>query len=169
MASPRARPPVRVSDVLAAAVPGLGEHLLVERIRARWAEVVGPEGARRSRPERLRDGVLAVQVDSSPWLHELTLRSGELLARAQAAHGGRVTALRFALGRLPRPAAARPAPPDAPEPVLGPEDHAEIERLTAGVGDPALAAALGRLLTKDRLARRRPDARPGQPHERHHA
>jgi hypothetical protein len=167
MASPAQRAPVRVSKLLAIALPGLEQHLLVERIREQWAGVVGPDGARRSRPESLRQGVLTVAVDSSPWLHELTLRSGELLARVQASHGGAVTALRFALGRLPSapdPRRARPAP--ARQALrLGHEDRREIEEMTAAIADPALAATLERLLTKDRLARgarEAPRDRPGQ-------
>jgi len=44
----------------------------------------------------------------------------------------------------------RPEPP-AP---LGPEEARVLEVMVAPVGDPALAASLRRLLTKDLLARR---------------
>jgi hypothetical protein len=160
-----------VSDLLAIALPGLGQHLLAERIRERWADIVGPEGSRRSRPESLRQGVLTVIVDSSPWLQELTLRSGDLLALVQASHGRAVTSLRFALGRMPnapeprREPAARPRQPRR----LDPDDRREIDQMTAGIADPALAVTLERLLTKDRLARGTREALRGQPRERHDA
>jgi hypothetical protein len=162
MASPASRAPVRVADVLTAAVPGLGQHLLVERIRERWESIVGPEGSRRSSPESLRQGVLTVAVASSAWLQELTLRSGELLARVQSRHGSGVTALRFALGRLPdaREQARRQAARPRPLRPLGADDRREIEHMTAAIADPALAAVVERLLTKDRLARGAREAHP---------
>lgn len=171
MASPVRRGPVPVSDLLAIALPGLGQHLLVEQIRERWADIVGPEGSRRSRPESLRQGVLTVIADNSPWLQELTLRSDDLLARVQVHHGRAVTALRFALGRMPnapgprREPAARPLRPRS----LDPDDRREIEQMTAGIADPALAVTLERLLTKDRLARGGREAPRGRPRERHDA
>jgi hypothetical protein len=159
-----------VSELLANAVPGLDQHLAVERIRARWADIVGPVGGRHSRPSAIRQGVLTVDVDSSPWLHELTLRAPELLARVQAAHGRGVTSLRFALGRMPAARSERAeAPARRPPRRLRPEERREIERMTAGIGDPALAQALGRLLTKDRLARGWRVAPAAEPTERHEA
>ncbi len=164
------RGPVRVADLLARAVPGLDQHLAVEAIRGRWAKIVGPEGARRSRPDSLRQGVLTVSVDNSSWLHELTLRSGDLLARVQAEHGQAVTSLRFMLGRMSpagarENAAVRPTPPRR----LRPDERREIQRMTADIADPALAATLERLLTKDRLARGWREAPGAQPTERHEA
>lgn len=112
MAASRPAAPVRVGDLLTAAVPGLSAHLLAETIRRQWPLTVGPEMARRSRPRGLRMGVLEVAVDNSPWLHEMTLRSAELLAAIRSRHGHAVTALRFSLGDTagPAPAGGRPGP-----------------------------------------------------------
>src|SRR5574341_1019450 len=98
--------PVRVRDVLAAALPGLRDHMLEEAIRKEWRQVVGRELSRCSRPGGLRMGVLDVTVDNSPWLHELTLRASELLAPLRARYGSAVTSLRFTLGIV----AAGPSP-----------------------------------------------------------
>ena len=147
--------PVRVGDVLLAALPDLRDHMLEETIRKDWGRVAGPEFSRRSWPTGLRLGVLDVSADNSPWLHELTLRSSDLLARLQSRYGAAVTSLRFTLGTVatgssPRVRERRPEPPAH----LGPEDTRVLDAMVAPVGDPALAASLRRLLAKDLLARR---------------
>ncbi len=154
--------PQRVSDLLARAIPALAEHMLEETICREWAAVAGPELARRSRPGALdRGGALEVYADNSPWLTELTMRSGDLLARLRERYGPSVTSLRFSLGRVsPRSGEARPRRRSGTTrpAALGADEAREIEALVAPVRDPEIAAALRRLLTKDRLARRQRDA-----------
>ena len=104
----RSHSPVRVSDVLIAALPALEERLLAERIRLGWRAAVGAELARRSRPGELKAGTLTVAVDNSPWLQELSMRSAEVLDAVRARFGPSVTALRLSLAG-PAPAAERSA------------------------------------------------------------
>jgi hypothetical protein len=168
------RNPVRVGNLLTAAVPALAERMLEETIRREWAQTAGPEAARRSRPGALRQGALEVSVDNSPWLQELTLRSAAIVAALRKRHGSAVIAVRFALGsgRGDADVAARPARTEAPQRRLTvPErrltvEEARIVDAAAGqVSDPALASSLKRLLTKDLLARgeRRAPAASEQP------
>jgi Dna[CI] antecedent DciA-like protein len=49
-------------------------------IAAAWAESVGPDVARRTRPGRLRDGVLTVYTAGSTWSHQLTFLAPTILA-----------------------------------------------------------------------------------------
>src|SRR5207249_11423376 len=77
----RVRAPRAVADLLVTAVPGLRERLAEHHVRRAWAALVGADVARRAQPRALVDGCLAVVVDNSPWLHELTLRAEELTAR----------------------------------------------------------------------------------------
>jgi len=118
-------------------------------------DAVGYELGRRSRPGELRMGVLEVIVDNSPWLHELTLRSDALLGALKSRYGAAVASLRFSLGQAPapRPPAARRRP--APPARLSAEEEHSVEAIAASVADPALAASLRRLMTKDLIARRR--------------
>jgi hypothetical protein len=156
--------PVRVSEVLAAAVPELGERMLEETIRKEWRLTVGAEMARRSQPAELRSGTLTVLVDNSPWLQEMHLRSAELREVLRGRYGTAVSALRFALGRLapkPEPPARRRAEPEA---RLTDSEALEVEKTGAQLNDPTLAAALRRLMTKDLIARRQ--ARPTGPGDR---
>jgi hypothetical protein len=85
---------------------------------------------------------------------ELEMRASEMLETLAARYGRSVVSLRFALGPLPAPATTPAPAAPAPSPRLGPDDARDIERATAALEDPALAGALRRLLTKDRLARR---------------
>jgi hypothetical protein len=146
--------PVRVGDVLIAALPELSDRLLEETLKAGWSQLIGAELGRRSRPGRIRAGVLEVTVDNSTWLQEMTLRSRELLARLRA-HVPSVTALKVGLGALPpmAPPAPRVERPARRFP-LSREELREIDETVATLPDPALAGSLRRLLTKDVLARR---------------
>jgi hypothetical protein len=141
--------------MLAAAVPGLRDRLLEAAIRDGWAAAVGTDAARRSRPTGLRAGVLQVAVDNSPWLAEMTLRSDQLLGAIRARHGAAVTSLRFSIGRVAMapPAVARSRPPDPPR--LDAEEQRSVEAIAASTTDPALAAVVRRLVTRDLIARRR--------------
>lgn len=132
------------------AVPELRDRLEAERIHRTWASLVGADVARHARPQGVAaNGTLHVVVDNSPWLQELTLRSGEITARI-AARFDAIRSLRFTLGRMEQPTeAARPAPPLSP-PVLGPEITREIEDTVAPIRDPDVKAAARRLLTAAR-------------------
>ena len=74
--------PVRVGELLGM-VPGLAERLAQARLIAAWPEIAGP-AAPRTRAERIEGGCLHVAVDSSGWLHRLTLEEPALLARCRA-------------------------------------------------------------------------------------
>ena len=163
------RNPVRVGNLLTAAVPALAERMLEEAIRQEWAETAGPEAARRSRPGALRQGTLEVIVDNSPWLQELTLRSAAIVAALRKRHGSAVTGVRCALGSRRRDADVGAAPARAgskePRRHLTVEETRIVDAAAGQVPDPALASSLRRLLTKDLLARgeRSAPAAPEQP------
>jgi predicted nucleic acid-binding Zn ribbon protein len=74
--------PVRVGVVLAA-LPGVAGPLAEARLLAAWPAVAGGAAAARTRPDSVEDGVLRVAVDSSGWLHRLTLEAPALLARCR--------------------------------------------------------------------------------------
>ena len=138
------------------AVPALRDRLDEVRLRGAWNALVGPDAARRSRPQALTNGCLHVVVDNSPWLQELTLRSGELTSRI-AAQFHTIRALRFTLGRVDeRPAAASPPAGDRSTRELTPDDVSEIEASVAPIRDPEARAAARRLMGPARRS-----ARPG--------
>lgn len=68
---------------------GLQERQWLQELESEWAQLVGPDVARHTRPGRLDKGWLTVFVDSSVWLNEL-VRYGKqaLLAKLQGRFGG---------------------------------------------------------------------------------
>jgi hypothetical protein len=139
--------PRAVGELLVSAVPQLEDRLQVERLRRSWGALVGPDAARRSRPQALVNGCLHVVVDNSPWLSELTLLAPDLTARLAARYPA-IRSLRFSLGGAAaeeRPPAARPAPP---APRLDEDDRRAIDAAAAAIPDPALAATARRLLVR---------------------
>jgi predicted nucleic acid-binding Zn ribbon protein len=101
--------PSAVGEILPRAFPQLAVPLLEQKIRRQWPTVVGSVVARRARPGSLSDGSLEIIVDNSVWLHELTLRSPELLARLSACFGPQIRAVRvtFGIERAPHPLSSR--------------------------------------------------------------
>ena len=102
--------PIRLGDLLTR-VPGLDAGLREARLVRAWPEIAGAASAR-SRAEAIEAGVLRVSVDSSGWLHRLTLEEPRLLARCRAiAPEVNVRAIRFHL--------ASPALGTSPDAVPG--------------------------------------------------
>lgn len=149
--------PVRIGHLLTQALPALADRLREETIRKEWSEIVGPEAARRSRPLTLRQGTLQVNVDNSPWLHELTLRVGAIAARLHERHGSAVNNVRFLLAvTAPGGPAVEPARSETSIPArrrLSAEEARQVDDAARRLTDEGLAASLKRLLTKDLLAR----------------
>ena len=138
--------PRAVGDLLVSAVPALRDRLAEVRLRGAWNALVGPDAARRSRPHALTNGCLHVVVDNSPWLQELTLRTGELTTRI-AAQFDTIRALRFTLGRVEdRPSDAASPPPSRSSRPLSPDDVREIDATVAPIRDPEVTDAARRLL-----------------------
>lgn len=150
--------PVRVGELLAG-FPGVAECLAEARMLAAWPEIAGP-AAGRSRAEHVEDGVLHVAVESSGWLHRLTLEESRLVARCQTvAPAVTVRSIRFRLAPLApveeTAAGAGPSPgPGGADEELAPDDETKdtIDVVLAPVrGHPGIAAALGRLLRAPRV------------------
>lgn len=93
--------PVRIGTLLGS-LPGLNDRLAEARLVATWATIAGPAGAR-SRAEGVDQGVLRVAVDSSGWLHRLTLEEPRLVARCREIAA--IRAIHFRLAPPPDPAA----------------------------------------------------------------
>lgn len=115
----------------------------------RWAEIVGPQLAARTMPERIafppgrrEDGTLHLRVDSGSLALELQHFEGLVVERINGFFGyGAVARLRMV---------QRPLPPQTPKPAAAartpaPGESADLEHRLTAVTDPDLRAALGRL------------------------
>lgn len=106
-----------------------------------WAELVGPDIARRSEPRTLDRGILTVIVPSSSWSAELSFLSEELLNRLRQRKYV-VERLRFIVGKIDAPARPFEAEPDV-VPALR-EIPKSLQKEIAEVPDDDLRAALQR-------------------------
>jgi len=91
--------PVRVGDLLGS-MPGLHDRLAEARLIASWPAIAGVAGPR-SRAEAVDQGVLQVSVESSGWLHRLTLEEPRLTARCREI--ATIRGIRFRLAPSPIP------------------------------------------------------------------
>ncbi len=97
--------PRPVGGLIGAVLSGMGIAERVERasVIADWAELVGPQIARVSRPVRIREETLFVEVESAAWRMELSLLRPRLLKMLNAGRtSGRIGKIVFvqADGRL---------------------------------------------------------------------
>ena len=142
----------RAGDLVEQLLKGLGLDERVHQYRALviWDEVVGPQIAARTKPVRIRDGVLEVNVDQPTWMQQLQLMKPKILARLNAELGddaireiflkrGKVTA---------RAAAIEEAPPRWRSVQLSKDEQEKIAGLLAGVADPELRQSMERFLLK---------------------
>lgn len=78
-----------------------------QQILHHWAEIVGPDLAKRSFPDRFTRGTVWVAVEGSAWAQELRMRREVILSRLDAFGGdsGLFTDIRFGVRPLPKEAA----------------------------------------------------------------
>lgn len=72
-----------IKDVLDGILKNLGSGKVPRAgiLGAAWMKAVGEPGAKHAKPVDLREGVLVVHVDSSGWLHKLTMEKMSILAK----------------------------------------------------------------------------------------
>ncbi|MEO5658062.1 MAG: DUF721 domain-containing protein [Nitrospiria bacterium] len=126
---------------------GLAAKLEEHRIIAAWPEIVGPQIAAHAAATEIRAHTLRVAVDSSPWLHELSLLKPVLLRKLDQFAGRRlVHDVLFVIGEVP---SRRPGEPTARSPrILSPEEADQIAEAVASLNDPELRATAERLLRR---------------------
>lgn len=75
--------PEAVAKILGLALKryGLEKKVAQYAFVQHWVEVVGPEVAKRTKPESIYRGILMVRVTNSVWAQELSMRRGEFLTR----------------------------------------------------------------------------------------
>jgi hypothetical protein len=151
----------RAGDLVNALLAGWGldERLRQYRAMLVWDEVVGPQIAAHTRPDRIRDGILEVGVDQPTWMQQLQLLKPQILAKLNARLGDAcLREIFLKRGSIaPRPAAS--GMKQAPRwrgVVLPAEEIAEMRALLATVSDAELRQELENLLMQQaRLTRAR--------------
>ncbi len=150
---PRMQRAAKAGDLLDSLLQGWGldERLHQYRAVLLWDDVVGPQIAARTRPERIRDGVLEVCVDQPVWMQQLQLLKPQLLAKLNRQLGdaplrdiflkrGKITG-RAATGTTPSAPSWRTV-------TLSGDEENDLQNLLAGVADQELRRGLESLLVK---------------------
>ena len=159
----RTRAATTAGDAVRAALEfrRMADDVRGERVVTEWTELVGPRIAQRTRPDKIVDRVLWIEVATAAWLHELNHLKPQLLRgllerlgepalfddlRLRLASGGRRDRVVVPGGR--RPAPAKPRPPVRP--ATGAAREA-IVREGATVDDEELRELIARVrITNDR-------------------
>lgn len=127
---------------------GLTAKLDEHRLIADWPRIVGPQIAAHATPQDLRGKTLWIVVDSSTWLHELTLLK-PLLLKKIAPHTGKadVRDVRFVIGEVSAPEdVSAHRPPEVPR--LAPEDAAAVDHAVSVLADADLRESVRRFLQR---------------------
>lgn len=149
---PRLRTAARAGDLVDTLLAGWGLNERLHQYKALliWDEVVGPQIAARTRPEKLRDGVLEVCVDQPTWMQQLQLIKPQILAKLNARLGDSgLREIYLKRGKVVAQTAAVASPSSSwRNAAIAPEEMMELRTLLAGVGDEALRRDLEALLVK---------------------
>jgi hypothetical protein len=134
---------------------GLTAKLDEHRLMVDWARIVGPQIAGHTAPRDVRGKVLWVVVDSSTWLHELTLLKPLLLEKiGPCVRTATIQDVRFVIGEVPVLEAV-PTRRQSPVTPLPPEDEAAVDRAVSVLNDSEIRESARRLLRT--AAASRPD------------
>ncbi len=68
-----------VGDIIRKLETGRGSQ--AEALNAGWVSAIGQENLRHAKPVELRDGILIVHVDSSSWIHKLSMEKAKILVK----------------------------------------------------------------------------------------
>ena len=141
-------------------IHGLSDEIRAQRVIAEWSDLVGAKVAARTRPDRIVDRILYVEVATSAWLQELTLLKAQLYLGLVSRLGDPrlFDDVRFKLaGRSRREAVTTPAARPKPPPPLVPGQPAtgatreKIVAEVAAVDDDELRELIARVrITNDR-------------------
>lgn len=76
-------------------------RLTQEEIIKVWNDVIGAKAAAHTRPVSFRKTTLAVNMDDSGWLYELTIQKKEILKKLEGKFPGKkVKDIRFRIGEI---------------------------------------------------------------------
>lgn len=92
-----------IGDILKSVFAELENKKNVSRedIESFWKELVGESGFKHSRPLTIRKEVLTVQVDSSGWMQELTMKKRNILKGLKRRLGkDRISEIHFKIGEF---------------------------------------------------------------------
>ncbi len=145
---------------------GIGDKVRQHTAPLVWAELVGPQVAGATEPERVREGVLYVAARSAVWAHELNYHKADILRRLNdriGAQAGKplIIDIRFfnkgVITKQPAPDVRPPLSPTRAELEdieVTPQERAAIDQDVSGIADETLRERLRRARLADVRTRR---------------
>jgi hypothetical protein len=130
---------------------GLDEKLHQYRALIIWDNVVGPQIAARTRPVRIREGILEVNVDQPTWMQQLQLMKPKILAQLNGELGkGTIKDIYLKRGkiniRLGEEAVDRP--PAWRMTKLSEEEKQQVDKLVEAIEDSEIRNEMEKFLSK---------------------
>ena len=149
---PRLKHAARAGDLVDKMLKGFGLDERLQQYRALiiWEEVVGPQIAARTRPVRIREGVLEVNVDQPTWMQQLQLMKPKILAQLNAELGkASIKELFLKRGKVNVRFDKPVEPPPAWRMVeLDESEKLQIDGLLTSIADPELREEMEKFLQK---------------------
>ncbi|MCD6307901.1 MAG: DUF721 domain-containing protein [Candidatus Latescibacteria bacterium] len=81
---------------------GMGQDILLRKLKACWNDIVGATNARNTRPDSLEDGILSVAVSSPIWITQARFHKQHFLKNIRESEpdaGNDIRDIRFFLDR----------------------------------------------------------------------
>jgi hypothetical protein len=146
------REPALAGDLVDKLLHGLGldERLHQYKALIIWNDVVGPQIAARTRPVRIRENILEINVDQPAWMQQLQLMKPKILSRLNAELGeATIKDLYLKHGKVD----GHPDKPVEPPPAwrmvkLDDKEKKQVEDLLSAVKDTELRDEMEKFLQK---------------------
>jgi hypothetical protein len=149
---PRLKQAAHAGDLVDKLLKGLGLNERLQQYRALiiWEEVVGPQIAARTRPIRIREGVLEINVDQPTWRQQLQLMKPKILAQLNAELGkATIKDLYLKRGKVSARTVKQEEPPPAWRMVqLDENEKQQITELLTAIEDPETREEMEKFLLK---------------------
>ena len=149
---PRLKQAAQAGDLVNKLLKGFGldERLHQYRALIIWEEVVGPQIAARTRPIRIREGVLEVNVDQPTWMQQLQFMKPKILALLNAELGkATIKDLYLKRGKVNiRPDKPVETPPAWRMVELDESEKKHVEEMLTAIEDQGLREEMEKFLLK---------------------
>lgn len=140
----------RISSILPRIIKtfGLESNLQLRKLSNSWVQIVGDTIALHSSPERLRQEILYVAVDSPIWMQQLSFFKKELIEKVNRETGKKlISDIRFIVGDVKIPESTIDIRQSTVK-LLTPEDMEEIEQSVAAINDHEIKESVKKAITK---------------------
>jgi len=119
---------------------GIESGSVLNAVRRKWADIVGPAVAVHTFPDTIRGNVLTIIVDTPQWMHHLSFYKEDICGKLTFCN---IQGVNFKLGRLPEKKAA---PLSQEDTGLSDEDQRFLDNTVNNVRDEELKEKFRKLI-----------------------